>query len=75
MGIGAIINNCRMQLTAQANRLTALNPKSVLHRGYSITTSKHTGMVVKTPDDVRIGDCLITELASENLIESQVTKK
>ena len=73
--IGVIINNCRMQLTAQANRLTALNPKSVLHRGYSITTSKQTGMVVKTPEDVRIGDCLITELASENLIESQVTKK
>jgi len=75
VGIGTIINNCRMQLTAQANRLTALNPKSVLQRGYSITTSKQTGMVVKTPDDVHIGDCLITELASENLIESQVTKK
>jgi exodeoxyribonuclease VII large subunit len=75
VGIGAIINNCRMQLTAQANRLTALNPKSVLHRGYSITTSKQTRMVVKTPEDVRIGDCLITELASENLIESRVTKK
>ena len=74
-GIGAIINNYRMQLTAQANRLTALNPKSVLQRGYSITTSKQTGLVVKTPEDVRIGDYLITELASENLIESQVTKR
>jgi exodeoxyribonuclease VII large subunit len=74
-GIRAIINNCRMQLTAQANRLAGLNPKSVLQRGYSITTSKKTGSLVKTLEDVRIGDRLITELADENLIESKVTKK
>lgn len=73
--IAAIINDCLMQLTAQQNRLTALNPKSVLQRGYSITTSKQTGMVVKTPKDISVGDSLITELASENFIESQVTKK
>ncbi len=75
MGISAIINNCRMQLTAQANRLAGLNPKSVLQRGYSITTNKKTGSLVKTLEDVRIGDHLITELTDENLIESKVTKK
>ena len=75
VGILTAVNNCRMQLTAQANRLTALNPKSVLQRGYSITKKKKTGIVVKTMEDVRIGDCLITELASENFIESQVSKK
>ncbi len=74
-GIHVIINNCRMQLTAQANRLAGLNPKSVLQRGYSITTSKKTGLLVKTLEDVRIGDYLITELTEENLIESKVTKK
>lgn len=74
-GILAVINKCRMQLTAQANRLAALNPKSVLGRGYSITTSKKTGLLVKTLEDVRIGDYLMTELADENLIESKVTKK
>ena len=74
-GIRVIINNCRMQLTAQANRLAGLNPKSVLQRGYSITTSKKTGLLVKTLEDVRIGDHLITELTDENLIESKVTKK
>jgi len=73
--IRTIINDCRMQLTAQANRLAGLNPKSVLGRGYSITTSKKTGLLVKTLEDVRIGDHLITELAEENLIESKVTKK
>jgi len=75
VGISVIINNSRMQLTAQANRLAGLNPKSVLQRGYSITTNKKTGLLVKTLEDVRIGERLITELADENLIESKVTKK
>jgi len=73
--ISEIVGNCRMQLTAQANRLAGLNPKSVLQRGYSITTNKKTGLLVKTLEDVRIGDLLITELTDENLIESKVTKK
>ncbi len=73
--IQATINDCRMQLTAQANRLAGLDPKSVLRRGYSITTDKKTGLLVRTLKDVRIGDYLITELADENLIESKVTKK
>ncbi len=73
--ICAIVNNCQMLLTAQENRLGGLNPKSVLNRGYSITTNKKTGLLVKTTDDVRLGEHLITELANENLIESKVTKK
>jgi len=75
VGIRDTINNCRMQLTAQENRLSALNPRSVLKRGYSITTNKQTGLLVKTSGDVSIGDFLITELANENLIESEVKKK
>ena len=74
-GIIATINNCRMQHTAWENRLSALNPKSVLQRGYSITTNKKTGLLVKTSEDVRIGDYIITELVNENLIESKVKKK
>jgi len=69
------INKCRMGLMAQMNRLGALNPKSVLGRGYSITKIKKTGRLVKRLEDVRIGDLLITELAEENLIESEVKKK
>jgi len=70
--IQAIINNCRMQLTAKENLLAGLNPKSVLQRGYSITANKKTGLLIKSSEDVKIGDLLITELAEENLIESKV---
>jgi exodeoxyribonuclease VII large subunit len=75
MGIYSIINNYRMQLTARENRLSALNPKSVLQRGYSITTNKKTGLLIRTSEYVFIGDFIITELANENMIESEVKKK
>ena len=75
VGICSIVNNCRMQLTAQENRLSALNPRSVLQRGYSITTNKKTGLLVRTSEDVRIGDYIITELENKNLIESEVKRK
>lgn len=71
----AIINSSKMQLTAGTNRLAALNPKSILQRGYSITTNKKTGSLVRRLEDVQIGDQLNTELAKENFIESRVTKK
>jgi len=73
--VKVIINSCRMQLTAQANHLAGLNPKSVLQRGYSIATNKKTGLLIRSLDDIQVGDFLITELANENLIESKVTKK
>jgi exodeoxyribonuclease VII large subunit len=73
--VRAIINKCRMLLTAQMNRLAGLNPKSVLQRGYSITTNKRSGLLVKNLADVQIEDCIITELADENLIESKVITK
>ena len=41
----------------------------------SSTTNKTTGLLVRDLDDVKIADCIITELAGENLIESKVTKK
>lgn len=75
VGIGAILNARRMQLTAAENRLAGLNPKSVLHRGYSITTNKKTALVVRNLQDVEIGDLIVTELAGENLIESKVTRR
>lgn len=68
------VSDLRMQLTALSNGLAAMNPKSVLRRGYSITTSKKTGLVIRSTNDVRLSDLLITELANENLIESKVTK-
>ncbi len=73
--IQKIINKCEMQLIAQKNLLEGLNPKSVLQRGYSITTNKKTGLLIRNLKDVQITDYIITELAQENLIESKVTKK
>ena len=75
VAINIVINSRQMQLTAQENRLAGLNPKSVLRRGYSITTDKQTGLLIRTLDDIAVGDYLITELADEKLFESRVTKK
>ncbi|HUW19922.1 MAG TPA: exodeoxyribonuclease VII large subunit [Sedimentisphaerales bacterium] len=73
--VRTVLNKCQMQLTAKENLLAGLNPKSVLQRGYSITTRKKTGLLVRKPEDIEIGDLLLTELAEENLIESKVIKK
>jgi exodeoxyribonuclease VII large subunit len=70
-----ILSNKELKITAGENRLAALNPKSVLNRGYSITTSKQTGRVVRTTEDVQTDDLLVTELANDNLIESRVTNR
>lgn len=73
--IKAVTNDRKMELAAQSNRLIGLNPKTVLKRGYSITTNTRTGDVVSKLRDVEIGDLLTTELAEKKLIESRVTKK
>jgi exodeoxyribonuclease VII large subunit len=73
--LSALLARAAMQITAHENRLAGLNPRAVLKRGYSITTLKEKGTVVKTPADVQLGDTLVTELVEENLIESKVIKK
>ena len=65
----------KLQLTAMENRLATLNPKSVLNRGYSITTNKKTGKLISNAKNVKAGDLIITELAKKELIESKVTGK
>jgi len=67
------LNRRNLEITAQENRLAGLNPKSVLNRGYSITSNRQTGRVVRTADDVQVDDALVTELAGEHRIESRVT--
>ena len=37
--------------------------------------NKKTGLLVRTLQDVEVGNLLTTELADGNLIESRVTKK
>jgi len=73
--IRAILHKMNLELTERESRLAGLNPKSVLQRGYSITRNKRTAGLVKSSDDVREDDFLITELANNKIIESRVTKK
>lgn len=73
--VRAIFNDRRIQLTRVENLLAGLNPKGVLKRGYSITTNKRSGLLVRNLEDVQIGDLVITELAEEKLIESEVKNK
>jgi exodeoxyribonuclease VII large subunit len=70
-----VLSGKRLQLTALENRLVALDPRSVLHRGYSITLNRQSGRVVRTLDDVQVGEELVTELAGGHRIDSQVTGK
>jgi len=56
------------RVNALSRQLTALNPTAVLQRGYSITRLK-SGKLVKRPNDVRLGDVLVTHVA-EGTIES-----
>lgn len=63
-----------LQITAAQNKLQALNPKAVLERGYSITTSQRTGKVITAATDVAAGDVILTELARQERIESTVDK-
>lgn len=69
-----ILNKKQLQLTGLENRLQALNPRSVLGRGYSITVNERTGNLVTDIGDVHISDPLVTELALERKIHSRVER-
>ncbi|MGH7176777.1 MAG: exodeoxyribonuclease VII large subunit [Tepidisphaeraceae bacterium] len=49
-------------LASIAARLVAVSPHAVLSRGYSITTNKKSGIVVRASTDVAAGDRLVTRL-------------
>lgn len=70
--ITAAMNARMVELAACEGRLAALNPRSVLARGYTITTNKTTGRLVRTLADVQVGDAMLTELADKSIIESKV---
>jgi exodeoxyribonuclease VII large subunit len=69
------LSKSELILTANENRLAGLNPRSVLTRGYSITTNKRTGGLVHSMTDVEINDVISTELSDGNFIESSVNAK
>ncbi len=59
----------RQTAEAMAGQLQALSPQAVLRRGYSITTLKKGGALVRRADQVKPGDRLVTQVA-DGLIES-----
>jgi exodeoxyribonuclease VII large subunit len=61
----------RQRLEALAGRLESLSPLNVLARGYSLTRTEAGRVVVRSPDQVRPGDRLVTELR-HGRIRSQV---
>ena len=71
-GIVRILSKNQLKLTALENRLAALDPRSVLNRGYSITMNERTGGVVTDSGQVQTDDRLTTELAKGHKIHSRV---
>jgi exodeoxyribonuclease VII large subunit len=67
-----ILTKNQLKLTAFENRLSALDPRSVLNRGYSITVNERTGRLVTDIGQVQVDDCLATELAKGQTIHSRI---
>jgi exodeoxyribonuclease VII large subunit len=59
------------QIESLAAHLNAVGPEQVLRRGYSITTLKKTGAVLRSPAQTKVGDRLVTRVA-EGHVESRV---
>ena len=62
-----VMTNClkrqSLKVDLLARHLTAVGPEQVLRRGYSITTLKKGGKVVRSIDQVKPGDRLVTRLS------------
>ena len=51
------------RLNAIATHLHAIGPENVLKRGYTITTIKSTGQIVRSASQVKVGEKIQTRLA------------
>ncbi len=67
-----ILQTKKQELSASAQVLNAVNPLSVLSRGYSMTTSADN-RVINSVDDVAVGDVISTHL-TKGSISSTVIK-
>lgn len=57
----------RLRLEAARTHLEALNPGSILGRGYAIVCDENTGSVLKSPKDTQVGRDLAVYLAGGEL--------
>jgi len=67
----ASIRDRRNRLDSLDHQLTALSPQAVLNRGYSITTIRKTGKILRSASEAKPGDRLMTRLA-DGEVESDV---
>jgi exodeoxyribonuclease VII large subunit len=68
---GLQIERQRRRIDLMSARLHGVNPHEVLKRGYSLTTLKKGGQIVRDAAQVRPGDVLVTRLATGQ-VESRV---
>jgi len=60
------------ELNSIYKHLKALNPKTILSRGYSITRLKDTGKVLLSSKDLNSQNIILTELADSSIIQSKL---
>jgi exodeoxyribonuclease VII large subunit len=62
------------RIVALERHLNAVSPQAVLNRGYSITTRKKTGAIIRSARETRVGERLATQFA-DGTVESTVEDK
>ncbi len=71
IAVSQSIKTHAQQLDLLCTRLNCVNPQEILKRGYSLTTHKKTGQIIRDPSQVKPGEILLTRLANGQ-IESTV---
>lgn len=62
------LDQIRERLAAQAARLESLSPLNVLARGYSLTRREADQVVVRNPEQVQLGDRILTTIQRGTII-------
>jgi exodeoxyribonuclease VII large subunit len=62
------LNESRLELEVAAKRLESLSPLAVLARGYSLTTASKTGALVRSVEQVQVGELVKTRLHHGTMI-------
>jgi exodeoxyribonuclease VII large subunit len=63
-----LLSDRRLRLTRLAASLDALSPLAVLARGYSLTLKEEDGTLIRSRDQVRPGQRIVTRLAEGRII-------
>ena len=62
------LEEAKQRLEAQAARLEGLSPLNVLARGYSLTRREGDGAVVRSPEQVRPGERIVTQVRRGRIV-------